>query len=118
MGAPAGSSAPSYWQLLVAQYGKGSQQRGSSRHGPFLLSAPKALQIVGATFKEVARQEVHGVKPVDPRQLALLFGLALDCGRRKEELGLGEETIELLERLTLRRPRASVLCPRRQQVVV
>ncbi len=107
--------------VLAAAFGavrQGEPAARQRRHGPYLLSASKAFQLAftlstnavlyhdsrKATLDPatplVVRHGVHGAKPVDPRQLALLVGLALDCGGRRGELGLGEDAFKALERRT------------------
>ncbi len=114
-----GSAAPSYWQLLAAQYGTtGHQQRASSAHGTFLLSAAKALRLavhlmnnaavyqgcleaadkdpageapfIEVPVQDIVRHGLYGIKSLDSRQLALVTGLALDCEARRHELGFDE----------------------------
>ncbi len=66
------SSAPSYWQLLTAQYGKDDGQYGCSPHGPFLVSAQQARRLAEKLCHSVylriaqAKCATLGLEKVDP----------------------------------------------------
>ncbi len=84
----------SYWQLLQSTRGSNVQQWAGGPRGPYLLSAAKAYRLA---VQELSHLEASlegfaswrsGAQQQFPRQLALLVGLALECVRRRDELGL------------------------------
>ncbi len=121
------AAASSYWQLLTSLYGKEDQHRGSSPHGPFLVSTVQACRLGIKLANNAAAWQTSAMAAQDPeyaktlprtiheyakslsshmsfdaglltpRQLALAAGLLLECDRRQGEVAVDTSTALLVK---------------------